>query len=98
MKRMGGNRAFKANSQCRWRSMVKRVLDGLCATVGLVAMSPVLAITALLIRETMGTPVLFCQERPGRYGRPFTLVKFRTMRNSSDSHGRLLPDGERLTR
>lgn len=81
-----------------WRWMVKRVVDMLCAATGLAVLSPVLALTALLIRMTMGGPVLFRQVRPGRYGRPFTLLKFRTMSDARDSEGHLLGDRERLTR
>jgi lipopolysaccharide/colanic/teichoic acid biosynthesis glycosyltransferase len=58
----------------------------------------VILITAGLVRVSMGSPVLFCQQRPGLGGRPFTLVKFRTMRDATDPAGRPLPDAQRLTR
>ena len=62
-------------------------------------LSPFLmVIISVLIRLTMGKPVFFRQTRPGLYGKPFTIYKFRTMTNSCDDKGRLLPDGERLTR
>lgn len=80
-----------------WRERVKRVMDVLCAGGALVLASPVLTIIALLIRLTMGKPVLFRQVRPGRYERPFTLIKFRTMSDRCDASGTLLPDEERLT-
>ena len=84
--------------QWGWRGMVKRVTDLVFAGAGLAALSPVLALMALLIRMTMGGPVLFRQVRPGRYGRSFTLLKLRTMSDAKDSEGRLLEDGVRLTK
>jgi len=68
------------------------------ALLGLALGAPVMALTALAVLVTMGPPVLFRQPRPGRHGRLFTLVKFRTMTDRRDSSGRLLPDAERLTR
>jgi len=75
---------------------VKRVVDVLVAGVGLVLTAPVMAAVAVAVRRDVGSPVLFKQERPGRYGEPFILVKFRTMRTlgSADS---VANDGERLT-
>jgi lipopolysaccharide/colanic/teichoic acid biosynthesis glycosyltransferase len=70
----------------------------LMAGCGLLVLGiPMIAI-AIGVRVSMGTPVLFRQVRPGRDGRPFTLVKFRTMRDASDASGRRLPDDERITR
>lgn len=63
----------------------------------LVLLSPVLLATAILVRTKLGTPILFRQLRPGRHGRPFTLVKFRTMCNGVDRGGSPLPDAERIT-
>lgn len=77
--------------------MVKRAIDLTCATVGLLVLSPVMLIVALVIRCTMGRPVLFRQTRPGFLARPFTVLKFRTMREAMDSRSRLLPDAARLT-
>jgi sugar transferase EpsL len=76
----------------------KRSLDLVAASVGLVLLSPVLAATAVIVRIGLGAPVLFRQERPGFRGRPFTLVKFRTMTEARNSDGQLLPDHQRLTR
>jgi lipopolysaccharide/colanic/teichoic acid biosynthesis glycosyltransferase len=77
--------------------IIKRVLDLLVAvTILLLAAVPMLAI-ALLIRLTMGPPVLFCQERPGKGKRLFTLCKFRSMNYARGPDGRLLPDPQRLT-
>jgi lipopolysaccharide/colanic/teichoic acid biosynthesis glycosyltransferase len=76
---------------------LKVLLDRTAALVGLVLLSPLLAAVALAIRARMGAPVLFVQTRPGHGGRPFDLVKFRTMRHASGRDGRPLPDAERLT-
>ena len=78
--------------------MGKRWLDLLVALPLSVALSPVLALIALLVGISLGRPVFFRQERPGREGRPFTIWKFRTLRELRDERGRLLPDGARLTR
>jgi lipopolysaccharide/colanic/teichoic acid biosynthesis glycosyltransferase len=77
---------------------VKRSFDLLAAVVGLVLLAPVMAAIGLAVRLRLGSPVLFRQIRPGLGGRPFTLVKFRTMRDAADGHGRPLPDSDRLTR
>lgn len=76
----------------------KRVLDVTIATVALVSLSPLLALIGLGVRAFLGRPVLFAQTRPGRSGVPFTLYKFRTMKDACDEAGKPLPDGERLTR
>ena len=73
----------------------KRLLDIVVAALALLLLSPLIAAVALLVRMTLGRPVIFRQERPGLGGRPFTLVKFRTMLETSVD-GRLLPDAERL--
>lgn len=78
--------------------MFKRLLDIAGAAVGLVLLSPVILCCAIVIARSMGRPVLFRQERPGLGGRPFGMVKFRTMSDARGSDGQLLPDGERLTR
>jgi lipopolysaccharide/colanic/teichoic acid biosynthesis glycosyltransferase len=80
-----------------YRRFGKRVLDLAVSLTALALLSPVLLVLALLIRLRMGRPVIFTQERPGRDGRPFTIFKFRTMRNAVDHLGQLLPDGERMT-
>lgn len=78
--------------------MLKRLVDITFAGVGLVLLFPVIALCAIAVACSMGRPVLFRQQRPGEGGRPFGMVKFRTMSNARDAGGRLLPDGERLTR
>ncbi|WP_371347718.1 sugar transferase [Ancylobacter sp. IITR112] len=77
---------------------MKRAFDILVAGTLLVLLLPVFLALALLIRAKLGAPVLFRQKRPGLHGRPFEIIKFRTMTNARDSAGRLLSDGERLTR
>lgn len=76
---------------------LKRLIDVTFSLAALVLLSPVALVVALLIRITMGSPVLFRQCRPGRGGRPFPLVKFRTMREVLGPDGQVLPDGARLT-
>ena len=78
--------------------MIKRALDILGAAIGLIVFSPILIVIALMIRREMGSPVLFRQTRPGRHGKPFQMIKFRTMRDAIDGDGRPLPDVERLTK
>lgn len=78
--------------------MIKRALDVLGAAIGLIVFSPILIIVSLKIRREMGSPVLFRQTRPGRHGKPFQMIKFRTMRDEIDTDGRPLPDAERLTK
>ncbi len=84
-----------------WRKAqlaAKRLLDILSSVVLLVVLSPLLGFVCLLIRLGMGPPVFFLQQRPGLHGKPFTLVKFRTMTDARDAEGKLLPDEQRLTR
>lgn len=76
----------------------KRLLDLLIAGIALAILSPLLAVVALLVRARLGSPMLFRQQRPGLHGRPFTLIKFRTMRDARDQQGKSLADEQRLTR
>jgi len=76
----------------------KRLFDVLVSTAGLILAVPVLAVLSVAIRLTMGSPVVFGQRRPGAFGRPFVIYKLRTMTNARGPDGKLLPDGERLTR
>lgn len=75
---------------------VKRPQDFLCAGLGLVVLSPVMAVTAVLVRAKLGSPVIFTQDRPGLNGRIFKLYKFRTMTDARGADGELLPDEDRL--
>ncbi len=76
---------------------MKRLLDLVLASVLLVILAVPMALIALLVRLTLGRPVLFRQQRPGLHGRPFELLKFRTMTGGVDAAGRGLPDDQRLT-
>ncbi len=79
-----------------YRRWIKRFLDLVVALLALVLLSPVLLGMALLVRVKLGSPILFCQQRPGLQGKPFTIYKFRTMTDARDTAGQLLPDAERL--
>lgn len=81
-----------------YKNVVKRILDFLIALFALILLSPILLITAILVRSKLGTPVLFKQKRPGKKEKIFTLYKFRTMTDERDENGELLPDEVRLTR
>ena len=77
---------------------MKRTLDVAAALFGLVILAPLLLMLALFVRISLGSPVFFRQQRPGLHGKPFTIVKFRTMTNERDETENLLPESERLTR
>lgn len=81
-----------------YRKYFKRVFDFVCSLLALIVLSPVLLITALLVRIKLGTPVIFKQKRPGLNEKIFTLYKFRTMTDQKDEQGNLLPDEVRLTK
>ncbi len=83
--------------QAGWRLFVKVACDRAAAAAGLVVTAPIIAAAAVAVRASMGAPVFFRQERPGRHGKTFRVVKFRTMSNATDAEGRLLPDEQRLT-
>ena len=80
-----------------YRKYFKRPLDFIMALVGLIVLSPVLLIIAILVRVKLGSPVIFKQPRPGLNEKLFTLYKFRTMTDVRDENGELLPDEVRLT-
>lgn len=77
--------------------MLKRAFDVLVSAVALLLLCPVIVIVAWQIRRKMGSPVLFRQVRPGLNGKPFQMIKFRTMKDAIDASGNPLPDAERLT-
>ena len=77
--------------------MLKRLLDIVIASSALVLLSPVYALVAYKVKKNLGSPVLFRQVRPGLHGKPFEMVKFRTMKDAVDLEGNPLPDSERLT-
>ncbi len=84
--------------QCGWRLWMKVGLDRCAAFCGLLLFSPLLVLASILVWLSVGSPILFHQKRPGRFGKPFKLHKFRTMSQQLDARGMLLPDEVRLTR
>jgi len=78
--------------------MLKRLIDILASLCGLLLLAPVMIVVAWLVKRKLGSPVLFSQVRPGLNAKPFTMVKFRTMRDAVDSDGKPLPDSMRMTR
>ncbi len=80
-----------------YRKYIKRLLDIILSLTAIICLSPVLLITALLVRVKLGSPVIFRQQRPGLNGKIFGLCKFRSMTDERDAEGNLLPDEVRLT-
>src|SRR5208283_3645582 len=81
-----------------YRGVTKRALDVAVSGLMLAILSPLLAVLWVLVRIKLGSPVLFRQLRPGRFGVPFTIYKLRTMTDARDANQELLPDGMRLTK
>ena len=77
--------------------MIKRLFDIAAASSALVVLAPVYAVTAYKVKKNLGSPVLFRQVRPGLHGKPFEMLKFRSMKDAVDADGNVLPDSERLT-
>jgi lipopolysaccharide/colanic/teichoic acid biosynthesis glycosyltransferase len=80
-----------------YRRLGKRSLDLTLTILTVLFLAPLMVLIALFVSFKLGMPVLFCQQRPGLHGKPFTLYKFRTMTDERDAQGNLLPDAERLT-
>ena len=80
-----------------YEKYIKRLLDIVLSGCALIVLSPLLLVTAILVRVQLGSPVIFCQERPGKDEKIFKLHKFRSMSDARDENGNLLPDKERLT-
>jgi lipopolysaccharide/colanic/teichoic acid biosynthesis glycosyltransferase len=78
--------------------MIKRAFDVVLALTGLIVGLPLIVAVAVMVHIKLGSPVIFSQARPGLNGKPFHMVKFRTMRDAVDQNGAPLPDSERLTR
>lgn len=81
-----------------YRRFFKRFFDIILSACALAVLSPVLLVVAILVRTKLGSPVIFCQERPGKDGEIFKLYKFRSMTDARDEDGELLPDQVRLTK
>ena len=79
------------------QQLFKRIIDIACALIGLIILSPLLLIVSILIYTKLGSPIFFTQERVGKDGKIFKMIKFRTMLNSTNELGELLDDEERLT-
>lgn len=77
--------------------MLKRLFDIIIASITLILLSPLYALVAYKVKKNLGSPVLFRQVRPGLHGKPFEMIKFRTMKDAVDEQGNPLPDSERLT-
>lgn len=77
--------------------MLKRLLDIIIASIALILLSPLYFYVAHKVKKNLGSPVLFRQVRPGLHGKPFEMIKFRTMKDALDEQGNPLPDSERLT-
>ncbi|KYQ73450.1 sugar transferase [Acinetobacter pragensis] len=77
--------------------MMKRLLDIILASIALMLLSPLYVFVAYKVKKNLGSPVLFRQVRPGLNGKPFEMIKFRTMKDAVDAQGNPLPDSERLT-
>lgn len=80
-----------------YRKYIKRLLDIIMAAAGIIVLSPVMLVTAFLVRVKLGSPVIFKQKRPGKNERIFEMYKFRSMTDERDQDGNLLPDEVRLT-
>ena len=80
-----------------YSKFVKRLIDLILVSIGVLFISPLILITAILVKFKLGSPVLFAQERPGYQSKSFMMYKFRTMTDERDSNGDLLPDSDRLT-
>lgn len=81
-----------------YRKYIKRILDFTLSLIALIVLSPILLITAILVKIKLGSPIIFKQQRPGKNEKIFTLYKFRTMTDKKDENGNLLPDEQRLTK
>lgn len=81
-----------------YERFLKRMLDFFCALCGIIILSPVMTMTAILVRIRLGSPVIFTQKRPGLKEHIFTMYKFRTMTDARNKKGNLLPDEARLTK
>lgn len=77
---------------------VKRPMDFILSLIAIICLSPVIGVTAILVRIKLGSPVIFCQLRPGKNEKIFKMYKFRSMTDERDENGNLLPDSERLTK
>ena len=97
-KKQSQKKSIQAHKSGFYEKYIKRAQDFCCALAAIIVLSPVMLVTAVLVRTKLGSPVIFKQERPGLNGKIFTLYKFRTMTDKTGANGELLPDEERLTK
>lgn len=81
-----------------YQKYVKRILDIILSGAAIIVLSPVMGVTAILVKKKLGSPVIFKQKRPGKDEKIFTMYKFRTMTDERDENGEMLPDSVRLTK
>ena len=81
-----------------YKKCIKRLLDIIMSLLGLIILSPIFLIVAILVRIKLGLPIIFSQDRPGKNEKIFKLYKFRSMTNQKDENGNLLPESQRLTK
>lgn len=84
-------------NKMKLQPLCKRIIDIAGSLIGLIILSPIFIIVAILVRTKLGSPIFFVQERPGKNGKIFKMIKFRTMLDSKNKNGELLSDEERLT-
>ena len=94
-KKQSQKKSIPAHKPGFYEKYIKRPQDFSCALAAIIVLSPVMLVTAVLVRTKLGSPVIFKQERPGLNGKIFTLYKFRTMTDKTDANGELLPDEDR---
>lgn len=82
----------------KFQHVVKRAIDIVCSGLGLIVLSPILIIVAILVRINLGSPIFFTQDRVGKDGKIFKMIKFRTMLDAVDKYGNKLPDEKRFTK
>lgn len=78
-------------------NLMKRLVDFVISLTALLLLSPIFIFVAYKVRKNLGSPIFFYQERPGLHGKPFKMMKFRSMKDAIDEHGNLLPDEQRIT-
>ena len=89
---------MKEKKKSIYEKYIKRILDFTISLIGLIILSPILLIIAILVKTKLGSPIIFKQKRPGLNEKIFTMYKFRTMTDEKDNQGNLLPDEKRLTK
>ena len=94
---MKDNYVFPGFKESFYEKYIKRCIDCILSVLALIILSPAYLIIAILVRVNLGSPIFFKQVRIGKNEKPFTMVKFRSMREGKDKNGTFLPDNERLT-